>query len=236
MRLGAVPAHVQARPAPGRHAGPSTEGPSRTPTNHAEAPLLASTSPLSSSPLPAVVPVREKPPMLLRQTPGHAQCARAEKEGGERRPRCTHALVVPPHVAALLIRGQIPVPAHELIEELGGRYHRELRTESPSPDTSSAASPQPPAPRLTETKWRRWLALPTMHRVGRAAVLRSLTAPPCRPARAAAAYAGSNGKSRQIPERGTITAACGPVRWNGKPCPAQRAVMTDNIQLPGMSL
>lgn len=154
-------------------------------------------------PLPAVFPGPEKPPMSLQQTPGPAQCARATKEGGERRPRCTHALVVPPHVAALFIRGQVPIPAHELIEELGGRYHRELRARSSSPDTSSATSPRPPAPRLTETKWRRRLALPTMHRAGRAR-----RAPLPHGASVLPGPAAPGAESRQTSERG-MPAACG---------------------------
>lgn len=68
--------------------------------------------------------------------------------GGERRPRRTHALVVPPHVAALLVRRQVPVPAHELIEELRGRNHRVPQFEAPRPDRPRRAE-------LTQTKWRR---------------------------------------------------------------------------------
>lgn len=132
----------QARPGPPQAAmqGPARRAQPAPRTTHAEPQLWPARHPFplpTFSPLPAVVPGQEKPPMSLRQTPGSAQCARAA-EGGVRRPRYTHTLVVPPHVAALFIRGQVPVPAHKLIEELGGRYHRELRAESPSPDTSSA--------------------------------------------------------------------------------------------------
>lgn len=35
----------------------------------------------------------------------------------------TNALVVPPHVAALLVRGEVSVPAHQLIQQLRGRNH-----------------------------------------------------------------------------------------------------------------
>lgn len=35
----------------------------------------------------------------------------------------TYALVVPPHVAALLVRGEVSVPAHQLIQQLRGRNH-----------------------------------------------------------------------------------------------------------------
>lgn len=191
--------------------GPARRAQPAPPTTHAEPQLWPARHPFplpTFSPLPAVVPGQEKPPMSLRQTPGSAQCARAA-EGGVRRPRYTHTLVVPPHVAALFIRGQVPVPAHKLIEELGGRYHRERRAESPSPDTSSATSPRQPAPRLTETKWRRWLALPTMHRADRARRAPLPHGASVLPSPSSRVARGKNGESRQIPERESTTVACG---------------------------
>lgn len=36
----------------------------------------------------------------------------------------THGLVIPAHVTALLVRSQVPVPTHQLIQQLGSRQHR----------------------------------------------------------------------------------------------------------------
>lgn len=237
LRPGAVPAHGRARPAPGRHAGPSAKSATRTPTNHAEPVLWPAPHPCPPSPCPRLCPAERTRPRRSDKTPDPAQCARPAKEGGEGRPRCTHALVVPPHVAALFIRGQVPVPAHELVEELGGRYHRELRAESPSPDTNSAASPAPPAPRLTETKWRRRrLALPTMHRAGRARrapLPHGASAPPSPgsrgPGRRIPVNTGMGKRLRLAPREGQRVPH---TRGDGKPCPARRAVVTDNVRLP----
>ncbi len=36
----------------------------------------------------------------------------------------THSLVIPAHVTALLVRSQVPVPTHQLIQQLSSRHHR----------------------------------------------------------------------------------------------------------------
>lgn len=71
-------------------------------------------------------PPAEKPPFLPR-SPTLAPASSPALSPSPPRPtlqgRPTHALMVPPHVAPLLVRGQVPVPAHQLIQKLGRRNH-----------------------------------------------------------------------------------------------------------------